>query len=126
MTRTKPGQLCYDASTHLDPSAHFPAHCDRVIMSISQEPSTLPVNNIITARVLRLAPVGLIIDLGHGREGVIREREIAWDAEGRRRWRERFEVGQTVQAVPLKESVKPRRIQIETEVEDQKRLVGAR
>src|SRR5688500_3928820 len=28
--------------------------------------------------------------------------------------------------VPLKESVKPRRIQIETEVEDQKQLVGAR
>jgi len=28
--------------------------------------------------------------------------------------------------VPLKESVKPRRIQIETESEDQKRLVGAR
>jgi hypothetical protein len=28
--------------------------------------------------------------------------------------------------VPLKESVKPRRIQIETEGEDQKRLVGAR
>ena len=28
--------------------------------------------------------------------------------------------------VPLKESVKPRRIQIQTEVEDQKRLVGAR
>jgi HSP20 family protein len=28
--------------------------------------------------------------------------------------------------VPLKETVKPRRIQIETEVEDQKRLVGAR
>jgi HSP20 family protein len=28
--------------------------------------------------------------------------------------------------VPLKESVKPRRIQIEREVEDQKRLVGAR
>jgi HSP20 family protein len=28
--------------------------------------------------------------------------------------------------VPLKESVKPRRIQIETEVDDQKRLVGAR
>jgi HSP20 family protein len=28
--------------------------------------------------------------------------------------------------VPLKESVKPRRIQIETQVEDQKQLVGAR
>jgi HSP20 family protein len=28
--------------------------------------------------------------------------------------------------VPLKESVKPRRIQIETQAEDQKRLVGAR
>lgn len=28
--------------------------------------------------------------------------------------------------VPLKESVKPRRVQIETEVEDQKRLVGAK
>src|SRR5687767_11818094 len=28
--------------------------------------------------------------------------------------------------LPLKDSVKPRRIQIETEVEDQKRLVGAR
>ena len=28
--------------------------------------------------------------------------------------------------VPLKDSVKPRRIQIETDVEDQKRLVGAR
>jgi HSP20 family protein len=28
--------------------------------------------------------------------------------------------------VPLKESVKPRRIQIETDVEEQKRLVGAR
>jgi HSP20 family protein len=29
-------------------------------------------------------------------------------------------------SVPFKESVRPRRIQIETEVEDQKRLVGAR
>ena len=29
-------------------------------------------------------------------------------------------------AVPLKESVRPRRVQIETEVEDQKRLVGAK
>lgn len=28
--------------------------------------------------------------------------------------------------VPLKESVKPRRVQIETEIEDQKRLVGAK
>jgi hypothetical protein len=28
--------------------------------------------------------------------------------------------------VPLTESVKPRRIQIETQVEDQKQLVGAR
>jgi HSP20 family protein len=28
--------------------------------------------------------------------------------------------------VPIKESVKPRRVQIETEVEDQKRLVGAK
>ena len=28
--------------------------------------------------------------------------------------------------IPLKESVKPRRVQIETEVEDQKQLVGAR
>jgi HSP20 family molecular chaperone IbpA len=28
--------------------------------------------------------------------------------------------------IPLKESVKPRRIQIETQVEDQKQLVGAK
>lgn len=72
-------------------------------MPKSQEPPAPQANNIVTVRVQRLAPGGLIVDLGQGREGLIREREIAWDAETRRGWRDRFHPGQTVRVIALKE-----------------------
>lgn len=58
----------------------------------------------LTARVRRISPIGLIIGLDDGREGLIREREIAWDAAARQGWRERYRPGQIVQVVALKES----------------------
>lgn len=73
-------------------------------MAKSAGGSTIQTHLIVGARVLRCAPAGLIIDLGQGREGLVREREIAWDAEARRGWRQHYQPGQSVQVVPLKET----------------------
>lgn len=56
----------------------------------------------MTVRVKRIAPIGLIVDLGNDREGLIREREIAWDAEARIGWRNRYQTGNLLHAVALK------------------------
>lgn len=56
---------------------------------------------IINVRVERTLPFGLIVRLEDGREGLIREREIAWDAQGRQRWRARFQTGDVLRAVAL-------------------------
>lgn len=61
-----------------------------------------PAPRVVTATVRRLSPAGLIVSLTDGREGLIRERELAWDAEAREGWRKRYRPGDTLQAVILK------------------------
>ncbi|MFZ2488995.1 MAG: response regulator [Anaerolineae bacterium] len=55
----------------------------------------------IPARVVRVTPAGVIVALPDGRQGLVREREIAWDADARRSWRERYAVGTVVQVIQL-------------------------
>ena len=43
-----------------------------------------PTDRVLTVTVRRIIPAGLIVSLPDGREGLIRERELAWDAEARR------------------------------------------
>lgn len=59
--------------------------------------------SVVGVHVLRLLPFGLLVTLDDGREGIIREREIAWEREGRRHWREHFAPGERLLAVPLGE-----------------------
>lgn len=54
---------------------------------------------IVTVR--RAAAAGLIVVLPDGSEGLIRERELGWDAAARRGWTERYKHGDLVQVVAL-------------------------
>lgn len=56
---------------------------------------------IETVRVIGLFPFGLKVSLNDGRTGVIREREIAWDAQSRQHWREHFKLGDVLDVVLL-------------------------
>ncbi len=56
---------------------------------------------LVSVRVKKLLPFGLLVSFEDGTPGLIREREIAWNHWGRRGWRERFQVGDIVQAVAL-------------------------
>jgi signal transduction histidine kinase/ActR/RegA family two-component response regulator/predicted RNA-binding protein with RPS1 domain len=60
-------------------------------------------DSIITVRVLKLLPFGLLVRLDDGRTGTIRKREIAWDTQDRQRWREHFKLGDTLQVVQVSE-----------------------
>lgn len=53
----------------------------------------------LTVVVRRVFPAGLIVGLPDGREGLIRERELAWDPAARRGWRERYRPGDVLSAV---------------------------
>lgn len=59
------------------------------------DPTTQP----ITARVVRVTQAGLVVALPDGREGLVREREIAWTAEAH--MVERYRPGNLVTVVPL-------------------------
>jgi signal transduction histidine kinase/predicted RNA-binding protein with RPS1 domain len=59
--------------------------------------------SVTSVQVVRLLPFGLLVTVDDGREGIIREREIAWDREGRRHWREHFAAGERLSAVLLGE-----------------------
>lgn len=61
-----------------------------------------PADRVLNVTVRRIIPAGLIVGLPDGREGLIRERELAWDAEARRGWRERYKPGDSVKSVALK------------------------
>jgi signal transduction histidine kinase/predicted RNA-binding protein with RPS1 domain len=56
---------------------------------------------IVEVTIIRLLPFGLLVRLPDEQVGIIREREIAWDAYQRRRWRRHFKRGDTHRAVPL-------------------------
>lgn len=72
------------------------------------DPQKNPAPTTISARVRQISPIGLIVVLDNGRDGVVREREIAWDAAARHGWRERYRPGQIVQVVALKKSLTKR------------------
>lgn len=60
-----------------------------------------PADRILNVTVRRIISAGLIVSLPDGREGLIRERELAWDAEARKGWLERYQIGERVPAVLL-------------------------
>ena len=62
-----------------------------------------PTDNtsIAEVTVLRLLPFGLLVRLPDERIGIVREREIAWDARQRRNWRRQFKRGDMYRAVVL-------------------------
>jgi signal transduction histidine kinase/predicted RNA-binding protein with RPS1 domain len=60
-----------------------------------------PTSQIMAFLVRRVSPVGLIVALPEGGEGLIRERELGWDAEAKKDWQKRYKPGDTVQAVRL-------------------------
>lgn len=64
-------------------------------------PQSNPTSKTLTARVLRSTPAGLVVALPDGREGLVRERELGWDAEARVGWRERYRPGTRLNVVPL-------------------------
>ena len=70
-------------------------------MPQSVTPQHIPTSTTIKVSVLRTTPVGLIVELADGREGLVRERELAWDTEARRGWRERYRPGDRVNVVSL-------------------------
>jgi signal transduction histidine kinase/predicted RNA-binding protein with RPS1 domain len=53
------------------------------------------------ARVLRLSVGGLIVSLPDGQEGLVRERELTWDAEERQNWTQLYRPGDSVRVVTL-------------------------
>lgn len=60
-----------------------------------------PADRILNVTVRRIISAGLIVSLPDGREGLIRERELAWDAEARKGWRERYKPGDNLKVVAL-------------------------
>lgn len=53
------------------------------------------------ATVRRVLPAGLVVLLPDGREGIVRERELAWDGESRRGWSERYRAGDAINVTLL-------------------------
>jgi len=71
-------------------------------MPENSKASRMSTPKAVTVVVRRLTLAGLIVTLPDGREGLIRERELAWDAEARREWRKRHRPGDTLQVVIVK------------------------
>lgn len=70
-------------------------------MSDSRDLEQLSTEQVIAAQILRVTPAGLVVQLPDGREGIVRERELAWDAESRRGWRERYKPGDLIKVTLL-------------------------
>jgi signal transduction histidine kinase/predicted RNA-binding protein with RPS1 domain/DNA-binding NarL/FixJ family response regulator len=67
-------------------------------MSTLNKTSTPPLTSVT---VQRLLPFGLLVVLTDGQVGLIREREIAWERQARRRWHNHFRVGDVLEAVVI-------------------------
>ncbi|MCG8346771.1 MAG: S1 RNA-binding domain-containing protein [Chloroflexales bacterium] len=65
--------------------------------------SSTKSESYLTVQIQRLLPFGMLVHLDDGRTGIIREREIAWDRDERRHWREYYKPGDTIPAVVLGE-----------------------
>ena len=55
----------------------------------------------LSVQVKRITPGGLIVSLPNNEEGIIREREITWDAKKRMVWPHLYKVGENLQAISL-------------------------
>ena len=58
----------------------------------------------VQCEVVRALPFGLLVALPNGRQGVVRERELAWVPQNRAKWLDQFPPGTSVQAVVLREA----------------------
>ena len=58
--------------------------------------------NALIIRVVKHLPLGLSVELENGQRGIVRIREISWDAQERARWKEDFPVGWTGDAIPIR------------------------
>ncbi len=70
------------------------------------ENSSIPMTHVPHRRAMRvfveqILPFGLLVRLEDNSQGLIREREIAWEHHARRYWREHFRVGDELEAVEL-------------------------
>lgn len=54
-----------------------------------------------TVRVVKHLPLGLAVKLENGQRGIVRVREISWDASIRSNWRSHFPVGWRGPAIPI-------------------------
>lgn len=59
--------------------------------------------NLHSVRVVKHLPLGLAIALEDGQRGIVRVRELAWDASVRNNWQAHFPVGWTGQAIPIEQ-----------------------
>ena len=51
--------------------------------------------------VRSILPLGLLVDIEDGRVGIIRERELFWERDKRRQWRNNFNQGDELQAIVI-------------------------
>ncbi len=63
-------------------------------------PSQAP-KKMHTVRVVKHLPLGLAIALEDGKRGIVRVREVSWDATVRNNWQAHFPVGWTGKAIPM-------------------------
>ena len=56
----------------------------------------------IHVRVVKHLPMGLGVETEYGQTGLVRVREIAWDAEHASNWKQAFPVGWSGSAYPLR------------------------
>jgi signal transduction histidine kinase/DNA-binding NarL/FixJ family response regulator/predicted RNA-binding protein with RPS1 domain len=60
------------------------------------------IANAAHVRVVKHLPLGLSVELENGQRGIVRIREISWDAHERNRWKDDFPVGWRGLAVPIR------------------------
>jgi CheY-like chemotaxis protein/predicted RNA-binding protein with RPS1 domain len=56
-------------------------------------------------KVIKHLPLGLLVQMGNGEQGIIRVREISWDQEKRLNWKQLYPVDSEAWAVPLRVEV---------------------
>lgn len=55
----------------------------------------------VQVKIVKHLPLGLLIQLGNGEQGIIRVRETSWEQETRIKWKELYPVGSEDWAVPI-------------------------
>lgn len=61
----------------------------------------LEYKDLVIVRVVKHLPMGLGIETEDGQSGIVRVREISWDAEQSRNWKQNYPIGWSGEAYPL-------------------------